>query len=66
MKRKIFIYAIILCLSFILPSIASAADMYLVLDKSQVSINGTFTATVYISTDEVKVNNAEGSLFFPC
>ncbi len=65
MKRKIFIYAIILCLSFILPSIASAADMYLVLDKSQVSINGTFTATVYISTDEVKVNNAEGSLFFP-
>ncbi len=65
MKSKIFIYAIILCLSFILPSIASAADMYLVLDKSQVSINGTFTANVYISTDEVKVNNAEGSLFFP-
>lgn len=64
MKKRFFV-SIIFCSFILFPYLANAADMYLVLDKAQVTAGSTFSGTVYISTNEVKVNNAEGNLFFP-
>lgn len=65
MIKKFFFTSSIFFAILLFPFFAHAADMYLVLDKSQVSTGGTFSGTVYISTDQVKINNAEGNLFFP-
>jgi|CXWK01.1.fsa_nt_gi hypothetical protein len=60
-KLLFFITFMFLCA----PSLARAADMYLILDKSQVAENGTFTGTVYVSTDGPPINNAEATVHFP-
>lgn len=39
--------------------------MYLILDKTQVSVGGNVNATVYISTEGQQINNGEGTIHFP-
>lgn len=58
--------SLILILGFIIaPGLAWAADMYFILDKTQVAENGTFSGTVYLSTGGVAINSAEGTIHFP-
>jgi len=57
---------LILTLGLILaPGLVWAADMYFILDKTQVAENGTFSGTVYLSTGGVAINSAEGTIHFP-
>lgn len=63
MKKKLLLI-LILCAFSIFPLCASAASMYLTLNKDQVSENGTFQGTAYVSSD-TNINNAEGTLSFP-
>jgi hypothetical protein len=49
-----------------IPYFANAAEMYMVLDKASVKANGTFSASVYVSTtSNAPINNAESTLSFP-
>ena len=60
------LFNLILVVFFLItPVLASSAEMYLVLDKSQVTENGTFSGTVYVSSGGVAINNAEATLTFP-
>ncbi len=64
--KHFFIFVVVCVLSGIaLPLSAEAAEMYLVLDKTQVTEQGTFSGTVYVSTGGVAINNAESTLHFP-
>ncbi len=62
--RKLLTLIILIGLT-IMPALASAADMYLILNKSQVTEQGTFTGTVYVSTGGLAINNAESTIHFP-
>lgn len=63
MKRLLYIFIV---LGFVaMPAVVSAADMYIILDKAQVASQGTFSATVYVSTGGLPINNAEGTIHFP-
>jgi hypothetical protein len=53
-------------LSIILvPVAAEAADMYLILNKTQVNPQGSFTGIVYVSTGGLPINNAEATIHYP-
>lgn len=61
--RKILLFSILL-LQFC-TSTAQAADMYLILNKNQVTEGSSFTGTVYVSTGGLPINNADSTLHFP-
>jgi hypothetical protein len=62
---KKFLIPLLLFAFFLLPSHTHAADMYLILNKTQVAEQGTFTGTVYVSTGGLPINNGEGTIHFP-
>lgn len=62
--KKLFLSIIIFALG-IIPAFASAAELYINLDKSQVDEQGTFTGTVYVSSGGTAINNAESTISFP-
>lgn len=47
------------------PFSAAAADMYLILSKTQVSPQSSFTGIVYVSTGGLPINNAEATIHYP-
>ena len=63
--KKISILLFLLSIFFLPTSAHGAAEMYLNLDKSQVSEQGDFTGTIYVSTGGSAINNAEGTIRFP-
>lgn len=62
--KRIFILTIVSGLWF-LPALADAASMYIILDKTQVTQQGVFAGTVYVSTGGLPINNAESTIHFP-
>lgn len=65
MKKIIYISLCSLVIFIGLPTFVHAADMYMVLDKTQVSAQEIFSATVYVSSEGTAINNAEASINFP-
>lgn len=64
MKKNLFALTILFGI-FIFPALARAADLYMILDKNQVPERGVFSATVYVSTAGLPINNAEATIHFP-
>jgi hypothetical protein len=48
-----------------LPTLTHAAEMYLILDKTEITEKSPFSGTVYISTGGLPINNAEATIHFP-
>ena len=62
--KKILFFAIFV-LSFIVSRQAMAASIFVMPDKDQVSENESFAVTVFVSSTDEAINNAEGILSFP-
>lgn len=64
MKRCIFTIVVLFSL-FVGAHHVDAANLYVVPNKTTVAKNETFTATVFVNTNGVAINNSEGVLSFP-
>jgi hypothetical protein len=65
MKKNLYIVGVLFSALVCLPALVHAAEMYLVLDKTEISQNGTFTGTIYVSANGTPINTAESTLTFP-
>lgn len=65
LKKLVTILSIGIIFSLTSASFLSAASLSIISDKSIVNLNDVFVTTVYVNSQGVAINNAEGDLTFP-